>query len=176
MKYNAFGEVEQRQSAGTGGRGVDLGDAAITTVQQVDQMDPALLRRTDSTLDLLGRVKKQTLPSRQDAWGGEWQRDRGRQEGRPGAHGQNGLRRGWQDDPADQRERRDDPVHLRPTATSALSVTLPSLASTIAMSDAYGVDDRGCPGLRLRVEPTGRRASPLQGAGRQGQPVRGSDR
>jgi hypothetical protein len=57
-----------------------------------------------------------------------------------------------------------------------LSVTLPSLASTIAMSDAYGVDDRGCPGLRLRVEPTGRRASPLQGAGRQGQPVRGSDR
>jgi YD repeat-containing protein len=56
-------------SVSTGGPGLNLGDgAAITSAAQVDQTDASLLRRTDCKLDLLGRVEKETLPTRRSPW------------------------------------------------------------------------------------------------------------
>lgn len=52
-------------SAGTAGVGTDL--VAAASAQAVDQMGNSGVRRTDSKLDLDGRVVQQTLPSRQDA-------------------------------------------------------------------------------------------------------------
>ncbi len=79
VKVNLFDQLGRQTSlitsagsAGTSDPGVNLG--AFGSAQQVDQLDPSLLRRTDNELDLLGRVLKETLPTRGDVWnpGDDW--------------------------------------------------------------------------------------------------------